>query len=188
LKGQCEQCKELVALELQVAGGGIRARCPACKAEWMVGAARPVIAAPVEQAPPPDATVCPKCGETQAKGAESCRRCGLIFARWNPEVIEELAVPGAAEAWAACEAAWTDEARHEAFIELCRKGGGLPYAAAKYRQRGDADKMARIRTLAEQTLAATPRSEPAKRKTGQYVLILVLMLVLLVLVAKLFVG
>ena len=37
-------------------------------------------------APEDDATRCPKCGEPRA--GEACPKCGLVFARYDPERLD----------------------------------------------------------------------------------------------------
>jgi rubredoxin len=101
---------------------------------------------------------CPKCGEPRGE-RESCRRCGLVFANWTGAPVDE-GPAGAAELWAAVEADWSSDARHDLFIEHCRKANALAHAASRYRRRDAADRLAQIQKLAEQTLAVLPRSAP----------------------------
>jgi hypothetical protein len=166
VKAQCERCKEIVALELAVEGEGIRARCPACKASYVV--------APAAPKPPasPAGMVCPKCGEEQ-KVAEACRKCGLVIANWKGEELEggELGERFAKAA---------TDAEHEAFIEEARRRGMLAYAAARYRQKGDRQRLEQIRRIAEQSLAVAPRREvkPARSRTVLLVVMIVVVLVM----------
>jgi hypothetical protein len=163
VKAQCEKCKEIVALDFRVTDGGIEVTCGGCAERYFV-AQREVEAAPTADAPPADASGdglkrCPKCAEPSGE-RDSCRRCGLVFARWNPEAAALPDVAESAELWARVEAAWDRDEAHDAFIEHCRKAGALAVAASRYRSRGAEARLAQIRSLAEQTLAATPKSQP----------------------------
>lgn len=185
MKAQCERCKEIVPFEFALDGDGIRVHCPACDETYQV---RPTpTPAPVPVAvPDPDSMTCPKCAHAQ-KQADACRRCGLVIANWNPSAAPAAPADAAETAalWAACEEGWSDDARHDAFIEACRKLGVLAHAAARYRQAADrpgaADKLARIRTLAEQSLAVAVRTEKkttSRSKLPLYVLLLAIILIM----------
>jgi len=77
--------------------------------------------------------------------------------------------------FALAEAAWGEEARHEALVAYCARAGLLPYAARCYRERlardpGDAAARAgqqRVVTVAELTYltrARADRDEPLKHR------------------------
>ncbi len=90
---------------------------------------------------------CPKCGHPQPR-AEACRRCGLVFSRWDPAQAEPGGDDEARRLFAAAEADWTDPARHALFIEHCTGKGLLPFAARCYRERlvrRPGDEVARLR-------------------------------------------
>lgn len=200
MKAQCERCKEIVPLQFSVAATAIRVRCPACAAEYTVEATDTIEAVPVPASTVPrlstplvpvaEAMTCPKCGEVQRK-SDACRRCGLIIARWNPDSAASDPELGdareAAALWKLVDENWSDLARHEAFIEHCRRSGVLAFAAARYRQSaarpGSAERLAQIRVVAEQSLAAVPRAAPAaKRSNLRTVLLAAVVAVLLVLI------
>ncbi len=78
-------------------------------------------------------TTCPKCGAEQPAG-DACRRCGLIYARWQGAAGDGAAYTGiAGELWTACVEGWEEAKRHDAFLLFCRREGSLPYAAGRYR-------------------------------------------------------
>ncbi len=192
MKAQCERCKEIVALEFRVTGGGIEVSCPGCEARYFVAEKKPAPDVPEARPEPAPAleggTTCPKCGARQPAG-EACRKCGLVYAKWKGEA----SIPAigdareAASLWARCEEVWSDEARHDAFVDFCRRAGVLAYAAARYRQKGDTDRLAKIRAVAEQTLlAAVPRAaDKPKNHRWQYVLVVFLLIVFLVMGSRL---
>jgi hypothetical protein len=158
VKGQCEKCGELAELEVEVEAGRVRVRCPACAARYLLGE-KP---SPTP-ASPPAGEACPKCGA--ARSGEACPKCGLVYEKWDPENAGAHAGDAEASAlWERCLEAWDDGPRHDSFIEHCRKSGVLAFAAARYRQKGDADRLKQIRTLAEQTLAVPPRVAPPPRR------------------------
>jgi hypothetical protein len=134
VKAECERCHEQVDLSFAPATGGIDVTCPSCKATYFVPSeASP----PASSRPGPDEQECPKCGLVQPR-ADACRRCGLIFVRWKGGAAEDTDGSDAerreaAALWAACEAAWDDSARHDAFIAYCQRTAQFPYAAGRYR-------------------------------------------------------
>jgi hypothetical protein len=198
---QCDLCGEVAPLaDFAARDGGIEVRCGACGGRCFVAAARPVgatapataVAASAGEGPAGAAaamiltsspaalaaadatTTCPKCGRSQAP-AEACRFCGLVFARWDPAVAGPA--QGDEEArrlFAAAEAAWTDEARHEAFVGYCAAADGLPFAARCYRERltrGDdpvaragQQRVVRVAELTYLTTARERRDAPLKHR------------------------
>ena len=84
-------------------------------------------------------TVCPKCQKERLPGEDACARCGLLVARWEGYAVEEPTHPALDEPWRALEAAWDDEAAHARFLELAAAVDALDLAAARYRQRRQAD-------------------------------------------------
>jgi hypothetical protein len=124
---------------------------------------------------PPD---CPKCGHRAPPGAESCRRCGLTFALWNPAPGDPLPVLRLDERgdtlWAEVLADWSDPARHDAFLKHCSVAGLLGVAGRRYRQRLDeqpADPVAgrmqaRVLEMATAAFVRTPTAAvPVTRNT-----------------------
>ena len=196
MKAQCEKCKEIVQLDFVVEGAAIRVTCPSCRADYTVGQTLP--RRPSLPAPPVPAVAemtCPKCGDVQ-RMSDACRRCGLVIARWKPDAVAPDPDVGdareAAQAWSAVENGWDEPERHEAFIALCRRAGVLAFAAARYRQaqgagrEGAAARLAQIRILAEQALAAVPRVEPpVKHARMRTVLLAAVVIILLALIALL---
>jgi hypothetical protein len=173
VKAQCERCKEIVPLAFVVVGEGIEVTCPACAERYVVAATRSSTPA----TPATTTPTCPKCGE--ARRGEACVRCGLVFANWDPEKVGGVAGNAEAQAlWDRCVEAWADDARHEAFIEHCRRAGILAFAAARYRQRGAEDRLKQIRTLAEHSLAVPARVPPAPRRTSLWAAIVLVALML----------
>ena len=78
-------------------------------------------------------TLCPKCW-TEQPASDACRKCGLVYAKWQGNLGEDDEYTGiAGEMWAKCEEKWDDAARHDAFLMFCRREGSLPFAAARYR-------------------------------------------------------
>lgn len=80
---------------------------------------------------------CPKCQHARTESQHACVRCGLEFARWNPEtadVVKPLDAEGEA-LWSAVSADWRNEERHLAFIQRCSLAGMLAAAGRRYRDR-----------------------------------------------------
>ena len=170
MKAQCERCKEIVHLQFTVDGSSaIRVRCPACSADYRVEA--PAAGTPASLTSGPSAPItdftCPKCGEPQKRGL-ACRRCGLIFSNWSPAVASSTQADDGGEAAAlftACEAAWDDPARHDAFLAHCTEVGAWSFAAAAYRRQTSnpdrrviaLDRLEKVRERAEKALAIAPR-------------------------------
>jgi hypothetical protein len=160
-------------------------------------AAAPSASAAAVKPAPAREMVCPKCGEPQ-KPAAACRRCGLIIARWNPARASAEAPPalgdvGAAAAlFAACEAAWGDRARHDAFLAHCEAGGAWAFAAAAYRRQTAVperravaeERLQEIRVRAEKALAIVARAAPDKPPANPMRSVVALAIVVLLLVAS----
>jgi hypothetical protein len=195
VKAQCDRCREIVPLEFTVEGNGIRVRCPACAGDYVVTGVGPAgdpapAATPVPRGLGVGGMTCPKCGQAQ-RPAAACRRCGLLVASWRPEDAAQGPAPGpareAAALWTACEGAWHESPRHDAFIDHCRRAGLLALAAARYGQRAGPDgvaaaRLAQIRTLAEQGLFAL-RSEPKRKSSRALIVLAVVFIVLFVALA-----
>jgi hypothetical protein len=86
-------------------------------------------------------TTCPKCQHARRSEAESCARCGLVFALWSPDQAADVVrLDEQGEAlWAAAQESWRDEDRHAAFLKHCSQSGLLAPAGRRYRERLDAD-------------------------------------------------
>lgn len=93
--------------------------------------------------------LCPKCQFARTKTQHSCPRCGLMFARWNPEVAD-IVKPIDAEGealWSAVIADWGNEEHHLTFVKHCSLAGILAASGRRYRDwllthPGDATAMA----------------------------------------------
>jgi hypothetical protein len=84
-------------------------------------------------APPAAAgpSLCPKCASPRQGERQACARCGLVFARFNPD---DFALPAPVEAmWKDLNAHWSDLARHEAFLDACSLADLLTEAVRRYR-------------------------------------------------------
>lgn len=189
MKSQCRNCKEIVPLEFELVTGGIQVTCRECKAEYFV-AETPAATSPVPPAPPislqapapQDLTTCPKCEDRQ-KPSHACRKCGLVFAKWNPETAQSGDIGDVTKAralWEHCLDDWANPAHHDAFIDLCRRSGVLAFAARRYRQslplEGADDRLRQIRVLAEHALATTPRPQKPTRRSALWIMMAILML------------
>ncbi|MGC4120672.1 MAG: hypothetical protein QM765_40070 [Myxococcales bacterium] len=141
--------------------------------------------------PPPTGPLCPKCGSARPETAESCAKCGLVFALFKPE---NLALPGPLEElWREVEACWTDADRHAAFLAACVSGDVLTEAVRRYRVRaeqvpGDAlasrfRDEATGRLLATAELSLSPRGDAAFRTKGNSPAAVVLMVLVAVALA-----
>jgi len=85
------------------------------------------------------ASGCPKCGKKRLPEAESCPRCGLVFALWRDDGAAAL-VPldsRGNELWQSVQAHWSDAARHEELLKHCLQTGTLAAAGRLYRERLD---------------------------------------------------
>ncbi|MFO8071931.1 MAG: hypothetical protein R6V85_08650 [Polyangia bacterium] len=117
-------------------------------------------------APCDDETRCPKCGEPRR--GESCPKCGLVFARYDPELIDREVPRRIRELWSHVEQAWDDRSRHALFVEQALAAGQGGYAASCYRRKGD-DPRAReqlelITSRLEEMLAVT--AAPQEERPG----------------------
>jgi hypothetical protein len=207
MKAQCEKCKEIVALEFDLAEGGIRVYCGACGQSFAVaarahgeGAGRATPAASAPRAEPrsaprsdDDGVSCPKCGVTQPRG-EACRACGLVFAKWRgPEALADTPLPELGDArvasalWTACQEAWDDAQRHDAFVDHCQRTQSFALAAQRYRTRlarapGDVvaeERLQQIRQAAEASLVVVrPKKAAAREETRDKKPILVVLFVM----------
>jgi hypothetical protein len=83
---------------------------------------------------------CPKCQRRREdETTNSCSRCGLVFAFWNPDTathVVRLDEKGEA-LWTQVRRSWKDEAKHDAFLKYCSMAGLLAPAGRCYRLRLD---------------------------------------------------
>jgi hypothetical protein len=138
---------------------------------------------------------CPKCGRRQPQ-AEACRHCGLVFALWDPAKATGTTGDDVAQRlFALAEAAWSETARHTAFIEHCSRTGQLPHAARCYRDRlardpDDAvarEQQAKVVKVTELTFLTRPREladAPVPYRRALIGLVVVVFLILLGLITS----
>jgi len=132
------------------------------------------IIALVTEAEEPATSTCPKCGRKKTTDAESCPRCGLVFALWH----EENESPATSlddtgnDLWRKIEEQWTDSTLHEEFLKYCLQANLLSAAGRLYRDRLDEDPKDAIaaqmqnQVLAKATLGLTiHRSQPREPVT-----------------------
>ena len=129
MKVQCPQCGEMVEMvEFSTSAEGLRFSCSSCGKESLLTSSAPEEPPPP---PPPGEVICPKCGNSQ-KDPYACHRCGLVFEKFDesqlPPDPEE-----AAALWKELLLAYSDEDRHETFINACQQANRLDYAARQYR-------------------------------------------------------
>jgi hypothetical protein len=132
---------------------------------------------------------CPKCGTP--KDGDACPRCGLVFAKFNPELLDQD-VPEAIEAlWRNVQERWDDRARHALFVERALAAGSLGYAARCYRAQGDdavaEAQLRRIEERLQQVMAASQTGRP-RRTSGRGVTLAILFLFLLVILGVISYG
>lgn len=166
VKVECPECSALQEPEWVRAkvSGELEVKCSACGVvSVMAGSVfRPPDAAATAQG----SVKCPKCSHSQSN-QESCDRCGLVFARWDPERAAAPTDEAAEALWGAVEKDWSADGKHRAFGDYCTAMGLYAYAAQQYgRARDDAARrprataeIAKLATIAEAALAASqPRS------------------------------
>jgi len=130
---------------------------------------------------------CPKCGAART-GAESCPRCGLVFARFDASALDADVPEELKALWAHVEAGWDGRARHSLFTERAIALGCAAFAAARYRTRAADDPIAaeqleRLTARLEQALASTSLAEasggdhPPRGKAAVYILAILLFLI-----------
>ena len=114
------------------------------------------------------ANSCPKCGTP--KDGESCPKCGLVFSKFDPQVLEESAPDSLKELWRHAEENWDDRASHALFIEHALMANSLGYAAGCYRRREEDPtakaQLNRIEERMQQVMAASAAAS-ATEKSGQ---------------------
>jgi transposase-like protein len=89
---------------------------------------------------------CPRCNAKNSVSQSECVRCGIVFSRYGSGAIgtnadlrieEEMALGGTRELaalWDRLIEDYEDRIRHDRFINACRDGKALSYAAKKYSQ------------------------------------------------------
>ena len=132
---------------------------------------------------------CPKCGAERV--GESCPRCGLVFARFDPGVLDEHTPEPLKDLWRYVSDHWEDAAAHDHFIEQALAASRGDYAARCYRQRaGDPTADERLEKIREQldkvavglaAIMAGNKSEVRPRERTPLATVLVLLAFLLAL-------
>lgn len=130
-------------------------------------------------------TACPKCTRARIPDAESCPRCGLVFALWSSDSAgPELVLPPEGETlWAAVLKDWDDDRGHDAFVKYCSAAGLLVVAGRRYRERldtrpGDAmaarvqQRVVNMATAALQVRTTVVR-QPVTRSRGFWIAIII---------------
>ncbi|MEZ4402913.1 MAG: hypothetical protein R3B06_23025 [Kofleriaceae bacterium] len=151
---ECPACASVASATLATTPAGITATCGAC------GATTVVEAAPTPTVAPDPTPRCPKC-DTPWVEQRPCARCGLAPARAAAWQAVQAVAPTAAldAAWAACEAAWTDDAVHERAAATALETRDYGWLAGRYRhvlraRPDDAVARARLDVLARRAQAA----------------------------------
>lgn len=117
---------------------------------------------------------CPKCGYENLKGSVSCKRCLLIFEKYEKKNRDVGTQVGGSkrleEQWEELLLDYENNEKHEKFIADALKENNLPFASHQYKKMSDlngADEIAKKmieRIIQVATLAYTPpfRKEPPK--------------------------
>lgn len=115
---------------------------------------------------------CPKCDAARSATLPACPRCGLATRHAAAWTAADAEAPTASlgAAWAACEAAWDDEARHEAAAAAAFATSDFGWLAKRYRavlrtRPDDAVAAARLEVLtrrAQAALIATATAKPER--------------------------
>ena len=128
---------------------------------------------------------CPKCDAPRSATLPACPRCGLAASHAAAWKVADAEAPTASlgAAWAACEAAWDDEARHEQAAAAAFATSDYGWLAKRYREvlrarPDDPVATARLEVLTRRAQAAlmataTPKPERATRKFPMVALIVV---------------
>jgi hypothetical protein len=189
MNGLCSACGQPVELvDFRLDEGRVLVRCPACGKEQRLslsdaggagdgvapgatGARTPEVltAAPVEPAIEPSFEpprgFCPKCVAPRAPDSAACPACGLVFANYQPGVLQPSAALAAA--WTALAARWGHPAEHARFLALAGAGDELAMAGRLYRVRlaeAPDDRLARSGVEATLKMASAPVAVAAIRK------------------------
>ncbi|MBL8621741.1 MAG: hypothetical protein JNK64_10570 [Myxococcales bacterium] len=128
---------------------------------------------------------CPKCDAPRSGSLPACPRCGLATSHAAAWKAADAEAPTASlgAAWAACEAGWDDEARHEAAATAAFATSDYGWLAKRYREvlrtrPDDPVASARLDVLTRRAQAAlmataTPKPERATRRFPMVALIVV---------------
>jgi hypothetical protein len=147
MNGLCSACGQPVELvDFRLDEGRVLVRCPACGKEQRLsvsdagGAGDGAAPGPTAPAAPaieptfePPRGFCPKCVAPRARDSAACPACGLVFANYQPGVLQPSAALAAA--WTALAARWGHAAEHARFLRLAGAGDELAAAGRLYRVR-----------------------------------------------------
>ncbi len=168
----CGACERAGALELSAGNSAAEAwaRCRHC------GAKERVVIAP---AAPPEGELegdaeprCPKC-QTPVGQRRACPTCGLAAERMATfAAARDVASPALEACWQAALDAWTEQARHDAFVQAAAGAGAFAFAAGKYQEatRARPDdpiaprQLARVRRTAEAAMLASAQVRHVEQK------------------------
>jgi len=157
---RCPGCRKLYSVEPHLILGieNPQFECVACQASFTAremgsgtmletiaisepatSAAEPVVRKAFEPVPTVATRPCPKCGSPNEIGANECRSCGVLIARYRPgeeeKVQSEIEMTGRLELvqlWDEVAADYRNKARHESFLRACHEAGALAFASQKY--------------------------------------------------------
>lgn len=182
VKVECPECAALQEPEWVRAkvSGDLEVKCSACGVVSVMEA-RAFRPSDADRGP----VTCPKCSHKQ-QNPDSCDRCGLVFANWDPGRAVAPTDEAAEALWNAVDRAWAEDAKHRAFLEYCTTMGLYAYAAQQYgRARGDegrraraAGEIERLTVLAQTALAASqPRTARVSIRRIRTVMVVVTLVV-----------
>lgn len=203
MKIQCELCKEIAELRwFRIVDEAVEVTCAACRGRFTMrppGAERDA----GQRDGPPDTPPnnrprdgrsivmrCPKCRRLQEL-RDACRECGLRTALFADFARDQPDHDGAlGPLFAACRAAWHDEANHERLLEAASETFSFKQAARFYRenlgrQAGDAiarrqlDRLGRMAEAAFMSQVVARAAAPEGEHPYRSVLLMLLVLLVL---------
>lgn len=153
-KMRCPTCQKLYSVQAQVilsASLPLQFQCQSCQTrfETPLMAMQDLyneilttreIAPLVGQNPEPVASgdvACPKCRGLNAAGAAECKHCGIVFEKFNKASrIEKNDEFGGrreiVDMWNGILEDYSNQEKHDRFVEDCYRAGALAFAAQKY--------------------------------------------------------
>lgn len=194
----CGVCQRAGALELSAGASAaeVWVRCQQCGATERLAlparaAAEPAAEALVEpdglerdpQPRGPAEPRCPKC-QTAVGRRSACPACGLSAERMPTfAAAREAASPALAAAWQAVLDGWTEQARHDAFVQAAAAARAFAFAAGKYQEAARARpddaiaprQLLRVRRTAEAAMLASAQVrhvEPTPYRSATAILVL----------------
>lgn len=127
---------------------------------------------------------CPKC--SSEKVGDSCPKCGLVFAKFAPSVLDEGVPEEIKSLWKAAKEDWENLELHAVFVEKALIAGEGGYAAACYRRLSADDEIAKgqlekITSRLDQMMSQATSPQIGQKGRGRLVGIMALLFVLIVL-------